>query len=78
MVTVMLTIGAFQTYIPVSLITQGGPLHRTELVISYMYSTAFTNLNFGYSSALAYLLAAIVFGISRVQMRFVRSSSING
>lgn len=78
MVTVMLTIGAFQTYIPVSLITQGGPLHRTELVISYMYSTAFTNLNFGYSSALAYLLAAIVFGISRLQMRFVRTSSING
>jgi multiple sugar transport system permease protein len=78
MVTVMLTIGAFQAYIPVSLITNGGPLHRTEFVISYMYSTAFQNLKFGYSSALAYILAAIVFGISRIQMHFIRSKSLSG
>lgn len=31
MVVIMLTIGAFQAYIPVSLITQGGPLHRRNL-----------------------------------------------
>jgi multiple sugar transport system permease protein len=78
MVTVMLTIGAFQTYIPVALITKGGPLHRTEFVISYMYSAAFTDLKFGYSSALAYILAAIVFGINRIQMRFIRQDSLNG
>ena len=78
MVTVMLTIGAFQTYIPVALITKGGPLHRTEFVISYMYSLAFNDLKFGYSSAMAYLLAAIVFGISRIQMRFTRRDSAVG
>jgi multiple sugar transport system permease protein len=78
MVMVMLTIGAFQAYIPVSLITKGGPLHRTEFVISYMYSTAFQDLKFGYSSALAYILAAIVFGISRIQMRFLHNSSLKG
>jgi multiple sugar transport system permease protein len=78
MVTVMLTIGAFQAYIPVALITKGGPLHRTEFILSYMYSTAFGDLKFGYSSALAYIMAAIVFGISRIQMRFIRSNELNG
>jgi ABC-type sugar transport systems, permease components len=78
MVTVMLTIGAFQAYIPVALITKGGPLHRTELILSYMYNTAFGDLKFGYSSAMAYIMAAIVFGISRVQMRFTRSTDLKG
>lgn len=78
MVTVMLTIGAFQAYIPVALITGGGPLHRTEFVISYMYGQAFSNLNFGYSSALAYILAVIVFAISQFQMRFIKSSALGG
>ncbi|MGV8049986.1 MAG: carbohydrate ABC transporter permease [Anaerolineaceae bacterium] len=76
MVIVMLTIGAFQAYIPVALITGGGPLHRTEFIISYMYGQAFQNLNFGYSSALAYILAIIVFAISRFQMRFIKSSAL--
>ena len=78
MVSVMLTIGAFQTYIPVALITGGGPLHRTELVLSYMYGQAFTNLNFGYSSALAYILAVIVFAVSQFQMRFIKSNALGG
>jgi multiple sugar transport system permease protein len=78
MVTVMLTLGAFQAYIPVALITQGGPLHRTEFVISYMYSQAFSNLDFGYSSSLAYILATIVFAISQFQMRFIKTSALAG
>lgn len=78
MVTIMLTLGAFQAYIPVALITHGGPLHRTEFVLSYMYGQAFSNLDFGYSSALAYILAVIVFGISQFQMRFIKTSDLAG
>ena len=76
LVTVMLTIGAFQAYIPVALMTGGGPLHRTELVLSYMYGQAFTNLDFGYSSALSYILAVVVFSISQFQLRFVKTSEL--
>lgn len=78
LVTIMLTIGAFQAYIPVALMTKGGPLHRTELILSYMYGMAFGNLEFGYSSALAYILAAIVFGISRLQLKFMKTSALGG
>lgn len=78
LVTIMLTIGAFQAYIPVALITQGGPLHRTEFILSYMYTQAFGNINFGYSSALAYILAVIIFAISQFQLRFVKGSDLQG
>jgi len=69
LVLIMLTIGAFQVFIPVSLVTGGGPLHRTEVLLTYMYDQAFTDLNYGYSSAISYLLAAIVFVISQLQLR---------
>ncbi len=78
LVLVMLTIGAFQTYIPIALITGGGPLHRTEFALSYMYSQAFRDLHFGYSTALAYILAMVVFAISQFQLRFVKTSALAG
>jgi len=70
LVTIMLTIGAFQTYIPINLITNGGPVHRTEVILSYMYDQAFTNHNFGYASALSFVMIVIVFIISQFQLKF--------
>lgn len=78
LVSVLLTIGALQLYIPVALITGGGPLHRTEVVVSYLYDTAFGQLDFGYASAQAYVLAVIVFIVSRAQLRLGGSSSTGG
>jgi multiple sugar transport system permease protein len=76
LVMIMLTIGAFQAYIQVALITGGGPLHRTEVLLSYMYDRAFTDLDFGYASAISYILIVVVFVISQVQLRFMRSDSM--
>ncbi len=69
LVLIMLTIGAFQVYIPVSLITGGGPLHRTEVLLTLMYDQAFGDLKYGYSTAISFALAAIVFVISQLQLR---------
>lgn len=74
---IMLTIGAFQVYIQVALITGGGPLHRTEVLLSYMYDKAFGDLQFGYASALSYILIVIVFLISQLQMRLLKSERIS-
>jgi multiple sugar transport system permease protein len=68
-VLVALIIGGFQAFISVYLITGGGPLHRTEVVLSYMYDRAFDKLMFGYGAALSYILAAVVVFISFAQMR---------
>jgi multiple sugar transport system permease protein len=76
LVMVMLTIGAFQVYIPIALITNGGPLHRTEVVLSYMYDLAFRDLHYGSANAVSYILAAIVFVISQAQLRIQKLSFI--
>lgn len=68
-VLVALVIGGFQVFISVYLITGGGPLHRTEVVLSYMYDRAFDRLWFGYGAAISYILAAIVVFVSFAQMR---------
>lgn len=75
-VLIMLTFGAFQAYVQVALITQGGPLHRTEVLLSYMYTRAFRDLDFGYAAALSYVLICLVFILGRLQLRMLRSEPV--
>jgi multiple sugar transport system permease protein len=71
-VTVMLVIGAFGAFIPMFILTQGGPLHSTETLLTYGYSNAFSTFDFGYGAAITYLFAAFVFIISIAQIRLLR------
>jgi multiple sugar transport system permease protein len=71
-ILVILTIGGFQVFISVYLMTQGKPLHRTDVLLTYMYSNAFEFLDLGYGAALSYLFAAIVFVLSLIQIRLLR------
>ena len=73
-ILVALIIGGFQVFISVYLITGGGPLHRTEVVLSYMYDRAFDKLRFGYGASLSYILAAIVVLVSFAQLRLFNRS----
>lgn len=71
-ILVLLTIGAFQSFIQFYIITGGGPLNQTEVFLSYMYNQAFNFLDFGYASAIAWMLAAMILVISLIQFRFVK------
>lgn len=71
-VLVMLVIGGFQAFISIYLITGGGPMQRTEVLLSYMYNQGFKYLDFGYGAALSYLLAVMIFGINFTQMRLLQ------
>jgi multiple sugar transport system permease protein len=71
-VTVMLVIGGFNVFISVFLITNGGPLDETQVLLTYMYRQAFTFLDFGYGSAISFTLTLIVFVLSIAQLRFFR------
>lgn len=71
-VVVMLVIGGFNVFTSVLLMTAGGPGGQTEVLLTYMYQQAFSNLDFGYGSALAVILTVIVFVISVVQLRVFR------
>jgi multiple sugar transport system permease protein len=70
---VVLTIGALNAYISNLLITNGGdPLDLTHFVLTLMYDATFNRLDFGYGSAISYLLTIFVFIISIFQIRLLR------
>jgi multiple sugar transport system permease protein len=74
-VTVMLVIGGFNVFISIFLITNGGPQDATQVLLTYMYRQAFTFLDFGYASAISFVLTLIVLVLSLVQLRFFRGSA---
>lgn len=71
-ISMMLVIGGFNVFIQVYLMTQGGPMGATEVLLTYMYKQAFSYLDFGYGSAIAFLLTGIILVLSGVQWRFFR------
>jgi multiple sugar transport system permease protein len=73
-VSVVLIIGAFNVFISVYLLTGGGPEKSTEVLLSYMYNQAFTNLDFGYGIAIGLILGATVMVFGFLQRRITRGS----
>ncbi len=53
--------------------TGGGPVDSTNVVVLYLYQQAFEFFRMGYASAIAYVLFVLVFAISLLQFRLVRS-----
>ena len=70
---VVRTGGTLNGYISNLLITNGGdPLDKTHFVLTLMYEVTFTSLDFGYGSAISYLLTFLIFIISIFQIRMLR------
>ena len=69
---IWLTINAMQLFDEVYLSTAGGPLNATTVLVYYLYRQAFENFNFGYASAIAYLLFLIIIAVTAVQFRVGR------
>jgi multiple sugar transport system permease protein len=69
---VWLTINALQLFDEVYLSTQGGPLGATTVLVYYLYEQAFVNFNFGYASAIAYLLFVVILIVTAIQFRVGR------
>jgi len=75
-VTVWATLGAFQVFIPVYTLTDGGPNRATNVIVYYLYKKAFVFGEMGYASALSILLLLILLGVSAIQMRLMRSEDV--
>ncbi len=69
---VWLTINALQLFDEVYLSTQGGPLNGTTVLVYYLYDQAFQDFNFGYASAIAYVLFVIILVVTAIQFRVGR------
>jgi multiple sugar transport system permease protein len=64
---VMNVIGSFQVFDSVIAMTQGGPGRATNVLVYHIFRTAFENRQFGYASAMAYVLFAIIFVFTLLQ-----------
>lgn len=72
-VIVVTTIFSFQVYTPVYMMTKGGPLESTKVVVYYIWEQAFAFLNAGYASALSMILLGIVLLVAVAQLRLTRA-----
>jgi multiple sugar transport system permease protein len=68
-VSIMCTIAAFKVFDLILVMTDGGPGRATNVLVVHIYNTAFREFRFGYSSAIALVLFAIILIITVVQFR---------
>ena len=70
-VIITTTIGSFQVFDQVYVMTQGGPLFKTETIVQFIYTRAFTRpYELGYASAIAEVLFFLILLISVVMFQF--------
>ena len=62
-------IASFQTFTQAFVMTSGGPNDSTRFYILHLYNQAFESLRMGYSSALAWVLFAIILIFTTLQWR---------
>ena len=70
-VAVITTIGAFQVFEQMFVITSGGPAFATTTIVYYLYQVGFNMLRMGYATVVAFILFVVVFGLSTIQRRFL-------
>jgi len=70
-VLVISTITAFQAFAQVAVMTKGGPLGTTNVIVYYIYLRAFKFFEMGYASAAAYLLFGVILVFTLLQVRYL-------
>jgi multiple sugar transport system permease protein len=66
---VMGLIGALQVFTQAYVMTQGGPVDSTLFYTVYLFRRAFTYLDMGYASAMAWLLFVVIMALTVVTFR---------
>ncbi|MDI6943473.1 MULTISPECIES: carbohydrate ABC transporter permease [Microbacterium] len=74
LVLVLTVTGSFQVFDTVAVTTQGGPVNASRVLQFYIFQKAFTELEFGYASALAMILFVILGIVAFVQMKLLRGN----
>lgn len=66
-VVIITTISSFQIFDLIYLMTEGGPLDSTNVLVYAIYKNAFEYFNIGKASALAYVLFVIILVLTLIQ-----------
>ncbi len=75
-VLVVTIIGSLQVFSPIFIMTQGGPANATNVVVYWVYITAFQFLRFGYATAMAVFLFLVIMIITAIQLRVFREGGL--
>lgn len=68
---VMLTIGGFNVFTSIKMITGGDPGHQTDVILTWMYHKAFSTGEFGYSAALSFITTIVLGILAIIQFRLM-------
>lgn len=64
---VVITLNAFQTFTEVNVLTGGGPIDSTQVVVHEIYRSFYFNGQYGYASAQALVLFVIILSLTIIQ-----------
>jgi len=63
------SIGAIQIFESILILTNGGPGDATRSIVMYLYEEGFESLDYGYASALSFILFTIILIITAAQFK---------
>ncbi len=72
-IVIMTSISYFQAFPQFQVMTNGGPMNQTSVLALDIFNNAFTYLNMGYASAVAFVLLLIILVITLIQIRLGRA-----
>jgi ABC-type sugar transport system permease subunit len=75
-VMVTLTIGAFQVFTQVYIMTRGGPMDLTQTVQYIIFREGFLLMKMGYAASISWMLFAIIFFFSALQLKLFVSERL--
>lgn len=65
---------SFRLFDLIRVLTNGGPGHGTEILLTWIYKQAFQFGNFGYAAVLSVIMVFLAVGVALIGRRFQRSS----
>lgn len=72
-ILVITTINSFQCFALIQLLTSGGPNHKTDTIMYYIYYSAFKLYKYGYGNAMGVVLAVIIAVLSAIQFKVAKT-----
>ena len=73
-IVVTQTISAMQVFVPIFVMTQGGPFFSTNAIVYYIYQNGFAYNDMGYASAMSFFVLALLVAVSYFQFRALKGN----
>jgi raffinose/stachyose/melibiose transport system permease protein len=72
-IVLLAVISAFRLFDTVYILTSGGPYHASDVLVTYLYESAFAGNQVGYGNAIGVILFIIIFVFALLQLHFTRA-----